>query len=53
MNTLYFKFNEVLSAILPITAIVLILHFTGLTPLDIPLLLRFIIGTIIIGFSIF
>lgn len=55
MNALYIKFKEVLSAVLPITAIVLILHFTGLTPLDTPLLLGFLIGTvvIIIGFSIF
>lgn len=55
MNTLFIKFREVLFAVLPITAIVLILHFTGLTPIDGLLLLEFLIGTviIIIGFSIF
>lgn len=54
MNLLAMKFKEVLYAVLPITIIVLILHFS-LTPLEPFLLFRFIIGAflIIIGLSIF
>lgn len=54
MNLLTTKFKEVLYAVLPITVIVLILHFS-LTPLEPFLLFRFIIGAvlIIIGLSIF
>lgn len=54
MNLLAMKFKEVLFAVLPITIIVLILHFS-LTPLEPFLLFRFIIGAvlIIIGLSIF
>mgnify|MGYP000859081935 CR=1 FL=1 len=54
MNSLALKFKEVLFSVLPITLIVLILNFT-LTPLDTPLLIRFIMGAvlIIIGLSVF
>ncbi|WP_173917712.1 DUF1538 domain-containing protein [Halobacillus sp. Marseille-Q1614] len=54
MNVLVSKVKEVLFAVLPITAIVLLLHFT-LTPLDPTLIIRFIIGAILIilGLSIF
>jgi hypothetical protein len=48
------KFNEVLYSVLPITVIVLLLHVT-LTPVDTPLLIRFLIGavSIIVGLTIF
>lgn len=54
MNIYKQKFKEVLFSIFPITIIVMILNFT-LTPLEIPLIIRFIIGAflIIIGLSIF
>jgi hypothetical protein len=54
MNVLTEKFKEVLFAVLPITVIVLFLHFT-VTPLETPMLLKFLIGAIliIIGLSIF
>lgn len=54
MNELVSKVKEVLYAVLPITAIVLILNFT-LTPLETPLIARFLIGAIliIIGLSVF
>ena len=54
MHVLQHKLKEVLYAVLPVTLIVLILHFT-LTPLDPVVLFRFIIGSIfiIIGLSIF
>lgn len=54
MSVLTEKFKEVLFSVLPITIIVLILNFT-LTPLETPLIIRFIIGAffIIIGLSIF
>ncbi|KAA9016945.1 DUF1538 domain-containing protein [Niallia endozanthoxylica] len=54
MNVLASKIKEVLYAVLPITIIVLILHFT-LAPLDPVLIFRFIIGAIliIIGLAIF
>lgn len=54
MNIYTEKFKEAFSSILPITIIVIILNFT-LTPLGIPLIIRFIIGAIliIIGLSIF
>ncbi len=54
MNVFITKFKEVISSVLPITIIVLILHFT-LTPLETPLLTRFLIGAalIIIGLTIF
>ncbi|SHK80318.1 DUF1538 domain-containing protein [Desulforamulus aeronauticus] len=54
MNILFEKFKEVILSVLPITIIVLILHFT-LTPLEIPQLIRFLLGAllIIIGLSIF
>ncbi|NLY92010.1 MAG: DUF1538 domain-containing protein [Firmicutes bacterium] len=54
MNALSAKFKEVLSTVLPITIIVLILHFT-LTPFEAPLLVRFLLGSflIILGLAIF
>jgi hypothetical protein len=54
LNILYEKSKEVIFSVLPITLIVVILHFT-LTPLETPQLLRFLLGAflIIIGLSIF
>ena len=54
MNLIVSKIKEVLYAVIPITAIVLILNFT-ITPLDTPLILRFLNGSlaIIIGLAIF
>lgn len=48
------KLKEILFSVLPITAIVLILHFT-LTPIDKPVLVRFLIGSllVIVGLAIF
>lgn len=54
MNQVILKFKEVLYSVLPITVLVLILHFT-LTPLDTTLIIRFLIGAafIIFGLTIF
>lgn len=54
MSLIISKFKEVLYSVIPIAVIVLILNFT-LTPLETPLIIRFIIGciAIIIGLSIF
>mgnify|MGYP000878486385 CR=1 FL=1 len=54
LSVILAKLKEVLYTVLPITVIVLILNFT-LTPLEIPLILRFLIGAalIIIGLTIF
>ena len=54
MNVLTEKFKEVFFAVLPITVIVLVLHFT-ITPLETHLLYRFLLGavSIILGLSIF
>lgn len=54
MNILVDKLKEVLFAVLPITGIVLLLHFT-ITPLDTSMLIRLLVGAlfIIIGLSIF
>lgn len=54
MNVLTEKFKEVFYAVLPITLIVLALHFT-ITPLEAYLLFRFLLGaiSIILGLSIF
>ena len=54
MNVIKPKLIEVLYSVLPITAIVLILHFT-LTPIETPLLIRFLIGAflIVLGLTIF
>ncbi|MGI6143070.1 MAG: DUF1538 domain-containing protein [bacterium] len=48
------KLKEVLSAVLPITVIVLVLNFT-MVPLEFPLLLRFLLGAVLIigGLAIF
>ncbi len=54
MSLLYEKFREVLNSVLPIVALVLLLHFT-ITPLAIPVLIRFLVGSafIIFGLTIF
>ncbi len=46
MNAIFSKFKEVLYSVLPITIIVLVLHFT-LTPLDAQIMIKFIIGTVL------
>ena len=51
MNTLVLKFKEVLNSVLPITILVLILNFT-LTPLESPLIIRFLIGAVLIIFGL-
>lgn len=54
MSAIISKFKEVLYSVLPITIIVLVLNFT-LTPIETPLILRFLIGSvlIIVGLTIF
>lgn len=54
MNVFSEKLKEVLFSVLPITIIVLILNFT-LTPLELPILIHFILGVILIvlGLTIF
>lgn len=54
LNVLLSKFKEVLYSVLPITAIVVLLHFT-LTPLEPQFLFRFLIGAamVLVGLSIF
>ncbi|CUX27585.1 DUF1538 domain-containing protein [Clostridium sp. C105KSO13] len=54
MSVIISKLKEVLFSVLPITAIVIILNFT-LTPIDKPVMLRFLVGAflIIIGLTIF
>lgn len=54
MSVLVSKFKEVISSVIPITIIVLILNYT-LTPLETPILIRFLIGAIFltIGLTIF
>ncbi|HZJ75847.1 MAG TPA: DUF1538 domain-containing protein [Clostridia bacterium] len=54
MNVVLTKFKEVLFSVLPISIIVVILNFT-LTPLETPVLYRFLIGAclIIIGLTVF
>lgn len=54
MSLLYEKFKEVLYSVLPIVALVLLLHFT-LTPLAVSVLTRFLIGSafVIFGLTIF
>lgn len=54
MSVIISKLKEVLFSVLPITAIVIILNFT-LTPIDTPLIIRFLIGAvlIILGLTIF
>ncbi len=54
MNVFATKLKEVLYSVLPITIIVLILNFT-LTPIQTPVLVRFLIGAalIIVGLTIF
>lgn len=54
MSVIISKLKEVLFSVLPITAIVIILNFT-LTPIDKPVMLRFLVGAflIVIGLTIF
>lgn len=54
MDNIRNKLKEVLSSVLPITVLVLLLNFTAL-PLENPLLIRFLIGSvlIIIGLTLF
>jgi hypothetical protein len=54
LSVLVSKFKEVISSVIPITIIVLILNYT-LTPLETPILIRFLIGAIFltIGLTIF
>ncbi|NMA01650.1 MAG: DUF1538 domain-containing protein [Clostridia bacterium] len=54
MDVLKEKFREVFFSVLPVTLIVLVLHFT-IAPIESPILLRFLIGAffIIIGLTIF
>lgn len=54
MGALIDKFKEVLTSVLPITAIVLVLHFT-ISPLDPAMLHAFLLGSalVIIGLTIF
>jgi hypothetical protein len=51
LNVIGEKFKEVILAVLPISGIVLFLNFT-ITPLGFPLLIRFIIGTLLIIFGL-
>ncbi len=54
MNELSGKLKEVLMAVLPITLIVLILHFT-VSPLELNMLYAFLIGSVlvIVGLTVF
>jgi hypothetical protein len=54
LDALKDKFIEVLASVLPISFIVLVLHFT-ISPLDMPMLYAFLIGSvlIIIGLTVF
>lgn len=54
MNIFVSKFREVLPSILPITIIGVLLHFS-LTPMETPLILRFLLGSlfVLIGLVIF
>ena len=54
MNRLAEKLRETLLAVLPVTIIVTVLHFT-LTPVDVLVLLRFFIGAamIVVGLAVF
>lgn len=54
MNVIVGKLKEVLFSVLPITVIVMVLHFT-LTPIETPELIRFLVGAalIIVGLTVF
>jgi len=54
LGPIYSKFREVLVSVLPVTILVVILHFT-LTPLGTPVLFRFLFGAvlIIVGLTFF
>lgn len=51
LNVLIDKCKEVLYSVLPITVIVLILHFT-IVPLEFPMLIRFLLGVLLIVFGL-
>ena len=55
MGALNEKLKEVTMAVLPVTVLVLILHFTALTPLTNAELIRFLIGAafLIFGLALF
>lgn len=55
MGALTEKLKEVTISVIPVSFLVLILHFTGLTPLSTSELIRFIIGAIILimGLAVF
>ncbi len=54
MDEIYVKFKEVLTSVLPVTFIVLIIHFT-ISPLALDMLYAFLIGSalVIIGLTVF
>lgn len=54
MSVIFSKLKEVLFSVLPITAIVILFHFT-LTPMETPVMIGFLIGTVLIiaGLTIF
>lgn len=54
MNVIVSKFKEVLFSVLPITILVLLLHFT-IAPIDTTLMIRFLIGSflVVLGLTIF
>lgn len=51
MDVIILKIKEVLFSVLPITMLVLILNFT-LTPLEAPLIIRFLMGAVLIVFGL-
>lgn len=51
MNIILSKLKEVVFAVLPISVLVLLLHFTA-APLETPMLIRFIIGALLIVFGL-
>lgn len=51
LNVIVSKFKEVLFSVLPITILVLILNFT-IAPVDTPLIIRFLIGTLFVVFGL-
>ncbi|HBT18530.1 MAG TPA: DUF1538 domain-containing protein [Clostridiaceae bacterium] len=54
MNIIGSKFKEVLTSVLPITMLVMLIHFT-LVPIETPMILRFVLGALLvmIGLTIF
>lgn len=54
LNVITSKFKEVLTSVLPITVIVILLHFT-LAPMEAPMMWRFLVGAVLvmIGLTLF